>query len=89
MQQPHAAEVLVGLARVEGQMSTLIQLTTSQGDAIVRVSNENAGLRDRVTALETAANTAQKASTPWHASVGAIVPSVALLLVVAERLFAK
>lgn len=97
---PSHVEVLVGLSRLEGQMSTFINLTTAQGDAIVRLDTEagqfrdrviaeNGLLRDRVTALEASALTTQREKTPWHVTAGVIAPWIALLLVVAERLYSK
>ncbi len=98
--QPSQVDVLVGLSRLEGQMSAFIQLTTAQGDAIVRIDTEagqfrdrviaeNGLLRDRVTALEATAATTQRDRTPWHVAAGTIAPWIALLLVVAERLYSK
>jgi hypothetical protein len=97
---PSQVEVLVGLSRLEGQMSAFINLTTAQGDAITRMDAENGQfrdrmlgeqslLRDRVTALEATAATSQRERTPWHVTAGVIAPWIALLLVVAERLYSK
>lgn len=100
------ADVLIGLSRVEGQLSAFIQLMTSQGDALIRVTGDLGhlrdrvvslesdaadmqGVRDRVIALESTARALQRATTPWYTIVGVILPSVALLLVVAERLYGK
>lgn len=99
-------DVLIGLSRVEGQLSAFVQLMTTQGDALTRVTNDLGhlrdrvvslesdaadlqGIRDRVIALESTAAALQRAATPWYTIVGAIIPSIALLLVVAERLYGR
>lgn len=78
-------DVLIAVARVEGKLEAYLT-QAARSDEVQRVLQlEVAGLRDRVVAIESS----RKATPPWWTTVGAIVPSVALVLVIAERLYGK
>jgi hypothetical protein len=51
---PSQYEVMLGLSRVEGQLSAFIQLMTSQGDAITHLTSEQSAQRDRIVKVESA-----------------------------------
>lgn len=76
-------EVLIALSRMEGKVDAFASGQARHDDAIVKLVTDNSALRDRVTALESSR------STPWYTSLGAIVPTVMLILVLAERLYSK
>lgn len=95
-------EVMLALSRVEGQLSAFIQLMTSQGDAITHLTTEQgamrdrlikveaaqgetAGLRDRVVAIEAS----KTATPPWWIVVGALIPTLAFVWLIAEQIFGK
>lgn len=78
-------DVLIAVARVEGKLEAYLTQAARSDEVQRAMQVEVAGLRDRVVAIESA----RKATPPWWTTMGAIVPSVALLLVVAERLYGK
>jgi hypothetical protein len=82
-------EVLLKLQKMHGQLTTFISLLTTQGETITNVQGEVSQLRDRVTTLEAIQSTQQGARQPWYVVLGAVVPSIALLLVVAQQLYQK
>lgn len=76
-------DVLIAVARVEGKLEAYLTQAARSDEVQRAMQVELASLRDRVVAIEST----RKASTPWHLTLGAVVPSVALLLLVAERLY--
>lgn len=78
-------EVLIALSRMEGKVDAFASGQARHDDAIVKLVTDNSALRDRVTALESA----RSASPPWWVVVGALVPAVALILVLAEQIYGK
>lgn len=75
---PTSTDVLIALAEIKGQLTPLIGIS-------MRHDTDLRALDNRVTTLEAQ----RKAGTPWHVTLGAIIPSVALVLLVAERLYGK
>lgn len=82
-------ELLVGMSRIEGKVDAYAANGTATAarhdDAILKILTEQSSMRDRLTALETA----RKASPPWHVTVGALVPTLALVLVLAQQIYGK
>lgn len=98
-------DVMIALARMEGQLSSFISLMTTQGDALTQLTGEVSKLRDRVTVLEPVAIVpgevstlrervttleATRSATPqWWTVLGVLVPTLGFLWIIAERLFGK
>ncbi|MCA1844553.1 MAG: hypothetical protein LC792_15450 [Actinobacteria bacterium] len=93
-------EVLLAIAKIEGQLSTFIQLMNSQGEQINTLSTdlatlrdrnttETSAVRDRVTALESAQAATAKATPQWWVWLPALVAVVALFMTLAQQLYGK
>lgn len=78
-------DLLLALARLEGKVDAYSMNSTRHDDAQTKTNAEMAALRDRVVAIESS----RSASPPWYTTLGAVVPSIGLLLLVAERLYGK
>lgn len=89
-------ELLVMMSRVEGKVDGFAATSARHEDAITKVVSElgqhkvqtsaDLGLvRDRLTAIEAT----RRASPPWWVVVGAVVPAIALILVLAEQIYGK
>lgn len=93
-------EVLLAIAKIEGQLSTFIQLMNSQGEQINtlstdvatlrdRTTTETGAVRDRITALESAQAATAKASPQWWVWVPAVVAVGALFMTLAQQIYGK
>lgn len=81
-------EVLLSLAEIRGQLTSLLGLMSGQGERITKLENEHSLTRDRVTVLE-----ATKRATPtfWTvvAGIAALGSIIAVVLLFLDRLYGK
>lgn len=95
-------DVALALARMEGQLTAVLQFMSSQGDALTAVTGDVTQLRDRVIKVESAQldtvglrdrvvaiESTRKATPPWWTWVAVVVPTVAFLLSFAKDVYAK
>jgi hypothetical protein len=78
-------DVLIAVARVEGKLEAYLTQAARSDEVMRMMQTEVSGLRDRVVAIESA----RKSSPPWHVTVGALVPVIALVLVLAQQIYSK
>jgi len=85
VQASQQVEVMIALARMEGQLTAVLSLVSTQGEALTNVTGDVSQLRDRVTTLEAT----RSATPPWWTVLGVVVPTLGFMWLVAEKLFAK
>jgi hypothetical protein len=84
-------EVLLEVRELRGQVTTFIQLMTTQGEQLRSVDAKVATLDNRVTAIEASHAALSKAAPPkksgWEIA-GVVIPLVVVVIALLDRLYA-